>query len=136
MRNYTGLSDEKETERLVNKLHDEDPEFVGEVLKDTQAIMVNVLQEDIDHGVPNNSRFCPIGNALLRMYIPTRPYLKVEVHPRAIQIEEATKKKGLSSWWVNHTVNLPRQVRQFIDDFDCGKEVKPFSFNLSNAPKL
>lgn len=74
---------------------------------------INVTQDDIDCGIIGNCELCPIALAILPIVSP----LPVEVDNCCIEIG------GVQ-------YNSPNSVCQFIDDFDNGKPVKPFSFEL------
>jgi len=54
--------------------------------------------------------------------------------PVALAIKEATGRKPtvISEWYSfnNEELPLPEKVTKFIDNFDRGKKVKPFSFVL------
>jgi len=56
--------------------------------------------------------------------------------PTAKAIQEATgRKPTVTSEWYgfnNEELSLPKKVTKFIDNFDRGKKVKPFSFVLKD----
>ena len=84
----------------------------------TGMICVEVTQEDIDHGFKSSNSHCPIGLALQRM-----GYKHVSV--------------GKRIWWAADSPDFvsstpaPPEACKFIEDFDSGKKVKPFTFWVS-----
>lgn len=77
---------------------------------------VQVSSLNIDMGNKNNCYSCPIALALKPLF-PTFAEVGTTV---AWFIEQNEYRK----------VALPEEVRSFISDFDAGKPVKPFSFEL------
>lgn len=84
------------------------------------TVTVNVTQEDIDRGKPMDPSLCPV------MYGVWRAGL----HPKIYAV-------GRSGFFGQHHdfKNPPliapvAAVREFIDRFDDGKKVKPFSFEI------
>jgi hypothetical protein len=77
---------------------------------------INVTQEDINKGCQNDSGTCPIALALSRA-------TGNAVHVRAIYA-------SVYNWSLLYTTDLPIEARLFIRDFDSGKHVDPFSFEL------
>lgn len=80
-------------------------------------IEVDVKKEDIEKGRPNDSGRCPIALALGRMY-------------------ECPCVVGESAWITNEDgermrLELPNKAVAFVDRFDFGKKVKPFSFRAT-----
>lgn len=71
---------------------------------------VRVLKKDIVRGVPINCSLCPVALALRR-----------KSH-RLVKVMWDTITVGTRSF------RTPARVRRFIDRFDVGKPVKPFSF--------
>lgn len=77
-------------------------------------VKVEVKAKHIKAGLPENFRFCPIALAVKDKGFQ-RPYVTVEV--------SAYDKED------NPVVaSLPLKALNFIDKFDEGKKVKPFSF--------
>lgn len=78
-----------------------------------------VIQEDIDRGVPKSCTDCPVALAMQR----THASHSVSVSYRYAQISNPKQ---------NHfqATELPGDVKQWIRDFDQNKAVKPFTFTL------
>lgn len=86
----------------------------------TGTYRVDVTQDDIDQGVRNNSETCAIGRALARatgcrMDIDDAEY----IYP--------TRLKGFK---VNAEKAARLRINNFIQNFDAGNPVEPFSFGL------
>lgn len=79
---------------------------------------VIVTKEHIDNGVCGSSTNCPIAYALIE---------KSSVKLRSVGsgFVEVVNKKNETFLYI-----LPQKARQFIEDFDDGKEVEPFSFEM------
>ena len=76
------------------------------------VVTVKVTQFDIDHGVRSSVSSCPIAHALHHDYPFARVY---------------------GSWVTldyKHEADLPPEAIQFIDMFDEGATVEPFTFIL------
>ena len=76
-------------------------------------MLIEVTAEDIKKGEQGNCWRCPIALALIRAFrtddvAAPGPYARIN-HER---------------------LDLPNEVRRFIDDFDNGDEVSPFTFEL------
>lgn len=86
-----------------------------------EQITVSVQQEDIDNGKPEDCDSCPIALACRRL-----GYKDVSV--------------GVSLHVDDHDYWLPSEASRFIEEFDNGEVVSPFSFtaNLSdnNEPDM
>ena len=68
--------------------------------------IIQVKQIDINSGVRKKAQYCPIARALKRHGF-----------------------KHVSNT-VYYSVTLPKRVRTFINRFDTGRPVKPFSFKI------
>ena len=73
---------------------------------------IEVTQRDIDRGIVEDCRSCPIALATRRTRI--MPVHKVSVGAGSLDVE--------AKW------RYPEKVATFIDAFDGGESVKPFSF--------
>lgn len=75
-------------------------------------MLIKVIQSDIDNGFKCECRGCPIYYALIRTGfedpIVTNEYI-TEFH---------------------YSYILPKVAQKFIDDFDAGRKVKPFEFEI------
>ena len=74
---------------------------------------INVTQNDINKGVKKSCTSCPIARAIKRLKVVDTVY----VYPFTAYINEQHR-------------GLPVEAWQFIQDFDGGREVKPFKFTL------
>lgn len=73
---------------------------------------IDVTQYDIDNGIRCDSKLCPVAIALRRT---------------TGRICEA----GASLLWIgNYGCDQPDDVKNFINNFDGGRAVEPFSFEL------
>ena len=79
---------------------------------------IEVTATDIKKGEPVAVYTCPIGRAINRT-------LRIKSVYVADLIEYSKGGK-------NFVANLPARVEKFIDRFDAGKSVKPFSFTLES----
>ncbi len=80
-------------------------------------MLVKVTQIDIDNGVPCDGCLCPIALAIDRDY-----NLDVKVHADGgIVINDGEKETEV---WAGY------EAASFIESFDDGNEVNPFSFEL------
>ena len=87
-----------------------------------------VSQEDIDKGIPRECRFCPVARAVQRG-IGRRGWV-VEVKGRSITFllwRDWQTGGGIKR---SVTLDLPWEVKNLIWDFDDGKPIEPFSFEL------
>ena len=75
---------------------------------------IKVTREDISKGMPLESDACPISLAIKR----TMKVKRVDVSAYEITVG-STK------------MSIPRSAKRFMLDFDDGRPVKPFSFQLS-----
>ena len=85
------------------------------------TIKINVTQEDIDKGIQGSCVNCPTGLALQRTF-PSSNYIHVDT----VDIEYGINPESDEF----KSVETPQEVIDFIDDFDNGKPVKPFFFEL------
>lgn len=91
-------------------------------------VHVRVTKTDIKKGIPESPTDCPIARALLRRH----PQRFVEVSYNG---EVALSESGFS-WKKSDYLrtSLPLEARQFIENFDCGRDVQPFTFDLTFKP--
>lgn len=78
-------------------------------------VTIFVTQDHIDKGIRVNGKACPIAHAMTES-------LNSEYHVGKCSWNNA---KNYEEWGV-----LPQNAKDFIDAFDAGKEVKPFSFKI------
>lgn len=87
-------------------------------------MLIKVTQEDIDGGITDDMRLCPIALAVRRI---TKEDL-VEVDENTIYIETIIGRSP-------KLYKTSKTAKKFIQDFDAGEKVKPFSFKLSKENK-
>lgn len=75
-------------------------------------LKINVTKDDIRNGIPSMTTACPIARAFKRVKI-----LNVRVHNTSYKVKDLTYR-------------LPKKAQRFINDFDNGYFVEPFSFNV------
>ncbi len=80
--------------------------------------IINVTQEDIDNGLRTSSCKCPIARAAKREF-----GLPALISPSFSLF--------LLKDYENILFSLPSSARDFINDFDGERPVKPFSFQIS-----
>lgn len=85
---------------------------------------LSITQEHINTGKPRESCDCPIALAL-RPYFPDR---LIVVHEGGISIFK-------DEYEYLQITSPPEQARQFIHDFDNGRPVVPFEFELNLIPE-
>jgi hypothetical protein len=85
--------------------------------KNKTEVIVNVTASHIKRGVSGDSSSCPVALALRG-----KKYTFISVND---EIEFVNRSGSIV------TVPSPKSVAKFIDRFDDGKKVKPFSFKLS-----
>ena len=76
-------------------------------------VKINVTAKDIEKGVYESIYLCPVARAIKRATKGIQP----AVFPKTVVID------GL-------TFGLPEQATEFINEYDRGNEVKPFSFKM------
>lgn len=81
-------------------------------------MIIDVLQKDIDYGVRKACMNCPISRAIARAV----DSFHVVVTPVIVRIY----KKEL----IQKRYSLPSKAQDFVLDFDNGRAVKPFTFEL------
>jgi hypothetical protein len=80
---------------------------------------IKVTQADIDAGKPRKCGQCPLALALIRRLKPVADTLTV-----------AGKISYLDTKGNHRIAYTPDEAYNFWTDFDAGRPVKPFSFNL------
>lgn len=81
---------------------------------------IYVNKEHIERGIKNDCGKCPIALALLEQ-VPDIKFALIDTETIGFLVSNSGK-------WIekNHTV----KTGKFIQDFDCGKSVKPFHFEM------
>jgi hypothetical protein len=80
-------------------------------------IRIKVTQEHINKGRRRACRQCPVALAIVEQTEFPNPWVG-DTHVDLVTSPESPSYK------------LPAEVQRFIDNFDNGKPVKPFAFNL------
>lgn len=93
----------------------------------SHSVRINVTQEDIDMGLPCNAKSCPIALAALRCG---------QEQLERVDGISATQYGIYYTAGVEHRISwqgtiVPTRAKRFIEAFDSGKPVYPFSFTLS-----
>jgi len=83
-------------------------------------VKVEVTEEDITYGRPNNAFFCPIARALKRGGLHG-------VDVGRVYISFTTERDNPDTW---KGIVLPDEAKNFIEAFDSGAKVEPISFVL------
>lgn len=86
------------------------------------TFIIDVTQEDIDAGLPKDPCQCPIALALYRALDKTVNKYLFEVTNMSI--------RHIDEWGNVTQAWLPMSAFNFINRFDEGKEVKPFTFEI------
>lgn len=83
-------------------------------------ITINVTQTDIDEGRIRNCYECPIAKAAYRSF-PGAYEIAVG---RILTVDLTGDFNSIQRYCI------PDIARKFMNDFDCGKDVEPFSFEI------
>lgn len=88
-------------------------------------LTVTVTQDDIEHGVTRHCQKCPIARAVARELLPG---MSVEVVAATVRITPVNR----PAWHTPVALceSLPPRALTFIERFDAGKSVRPFTFQL------
>ena len=81
-------------------------------------MIVKVTRRDIKNGHLKDEKSCPIALALRRLSF------------------KGCKVDGYDWSFGNAEAKLPKSARNFVEAFDNGKPVKPFSFRTRNLKKV
>ena len=97
-----------------------------------QPVEINVTKKDIDQGVCKDAEMCAIALALEREYKSHINYVQVEHYDN---IKMSNDNEDL--WYrVNICPDDDVKVHEFMKNFDDGKKVKPFSFNINEIEEF
>ena len=82
------------------------------------TIHVEVTQEDIERGIPEDGACCPIAHAFRRAW--------------GRKIEFAVDYASIEIYALcNHSAELPKEAKEFIDAFDNARDVHPIAFDVT-----
>jgi len=84
---------------------------------------INVTQGDIDAGDRCNGYHCPIALAVRRRLAMDM----IQVSPSILEVY-------IDNTWKSYS--LPKEATEFIQNFDKGKEVHPFTFIAEERNKI
>jgi hypothetical protein len=84
------------------------------------TITITVTQDDIDNGVRAAPCLCPIALAAQRKY----PYVSVGTFTISVGADASREK----------VYRMPLKASRFIEDFDQGRLVEPFTFTARKCP--
>ena len=91
----------------------------------SKTVVVKVTALDIKNGVMQDGASCPIANALKRytdeLRVCRAPVCEVGSTEIELDFPEPTPR----------AIQLPAKARAFVQRFDNGQKVKPFSFRIS-----
>ena len=97
-----------------------------------KLVKIEVTKEDIKKGIMCSKISCPIGLAVQRYlranYKNGAKELGV-VNNSTLRIRERRRRKD-GRFWMFAAHALPERARRFIDKFDAGEKVTPFSFKV------
>jgi len=90
---------------------------------------INVTKEDIKNGQPQNIQCCPIALALRRTFKTDMVEVKKndENNEVILQVDDNEYDKDYVS---NHN-----DIFYFVDSYDDGGQVEPFTFKINNVRK-
>ena len=81
---------------------------------------INVTATDIDKGIRSDDTHCPIALAVKRALRKRKGLFVTDI---GIEWENKDER-------IEKLCGLPARARKFVERFDEGKPVKPFSFNI------
>jgi hypothetical protein len=84
---------------------------------------IEVTQQDIDKGLSNNCFLCPIAHAVKR---------KMNTDCILVYCDRISV---MSTIFSSYFYKLPKKAQTFIKQFDDGKPVKPFTFEIEKDLK-
>ena len=93
-----------------------------------------VSQKELDEGIPRDLCFCPVALAVQRG-IGRRGWV-VDVEGRSIRFRLWRDWQTDGGIKRSVTLDLPWEVKNLIWDFDDGRPVKPFSFELPDLGSI
>lgn len=89
-------------------------------------IHFDVTEEDIKDGNPGDFNSCPIALSIARGIDWGNPVARVYVDDSTIEFEISGKRVTNGGRCI-----LPEKIKNFVNDFDDGKPVKPFGFTVT-----
>jgi len=91
-------------------------------------LKINVTAEDIRAGVSGESDACPIARAALRALTEAGEYVNVSAVRAALHVQHLDATGKTRDW---RCFGLPPEAAAFVDAFDAGSPVEPFTFEVS-----
>lgn len=92
---------------------------------------ISVTQEDIDKAKPLNREKSPLNYSFQRTELKDKD---IFVYSLYMTIHNGRYYKDGDKDRCDHYLMFPKEVIQFIYDFDGGKKVEPFEFELEYIP--
>ena len=97
-----------------------------------QPTKIHVTQEDIHNGVCKDPEMCAIALALAHEYKDEISWVEVENYESIKIVNEID-----DEWYRVHICpDDEAKVHNFIRDFDDGKQVEPFSFDIQEIEEF
>ena len=84
--------------------------------------VISISEDNIINGYACDSAQCPIALALLDKYNECQPL--VDTHEISVRLNNKV-----------YVAKTPKEAIEFIDNFDVGNPVEPFSFTLEFVPR-
>lgn len=95
-------------------------------------MLVRVTLEDIICGEPGSCSACPIAQAITRACTPNPRTAKYVFRVSSGHVGVSARGTGTSVAWIE----LPREVRDFIRNFDVRNHVAPFEFDMPELDRF
>ena len=83
---------------------------------------ITVTQKQIDEGVPGSGKNSPVAKAIAEKTNDEERYAEVSILGIFYYVDG-----------IHYRVDIPPAVREFIDRFDSGLPVEPFTFELKGS---
>ena len=95
--------------------------------------VINVTDQDIKLGVRKSNKSCPIARAIRRTFKKGEKFVRVSPNGIGFGKVKSYSNLGCDCKYClkySHEVDTTLEIDKFISDFDAGREVHPFSFEL------
>lgn len=96
-------------------------------------VHIPVTQDDIAHGIRKDCHGCPIARAILRVL---KPGHRIEIAGKTIRIERLRIYQGQEEGIIACISLVTNEIAAFVNAFDKGQSVKPFTFKLNLPERL
>lgn len=91
-------------------------------------LLIKILQEDIVGSIPGNIKHCALARALKRIF-PTAFSVRVTKNSDAQSLGDYWHVSVMSMKY-SVTFNVPKNVREILENYDRTGEMTPFSFSI------